>query len=198
MSTLTKGSTLETPQQHRQKASVKMLFWLVVAASLISYISYSYHSGQMIRWYYYRASVDGYAVDANTFAKATKDNPSQLAIVTTSEIKGLQAVPVRKGDRLPENANGVITAGELKAAKRVVLDAQNNTIKVMVPQQVKEAKGFKYKDTYKHKGVQTNPWSGVWNVTMVLLLGLSLGLLAEGITDFMGMRIEKIDHAVAH
>ena len=175
-----------------------MIFWLLAAAGIISYMFYSYTSGQMIRWYYYRASVDGYAIDANTFAKASKQNPAQLTIVTADEIKGLQAVPVRKGDRLPQNTNGVITASDLKAAKRVSMDAKTNTIFVTVPSQVKEAKGFKYKDTFKHKGVLTNPWSGVWNVAVILLLGLSLGMFAEGVTDFMGMKIEKIDHSIAH
>ncbi len=199
MATLTEGKTSSGAiQAHHKKATVKMLFWLIAAASVISYISYSYTSGQMIRWYYYRASVDGYAIDANTFAKATKENPAQLAIVTANEIKGLQAVPVRKGDRLPQNTNGVISTSELKAGKRVSMDAQTNTIRVMTPSQIKEAKGFKYKDTFKHKGVRTNPWSGAWNVSMVLLLGITLGLFAEGVTDFMGMKIEKIDHAIAH
>jgi hypothetical protein len=99
---------------------------------------------------------------------------------------------VAKGDRLPKNANGVISLAEIKTGKRVALDGQ--TIKVTVPWQIKESKGFKYKDTFKHKGIKTNPWSGAWNVAMVLCLGLSLGLFAEGLTDLMGMKIEKIDH----
>lgn len=198
MATPTKGTPPRAPQTGRGRGAVKMIFWLIISAVLISYTVWSYTSGQMVRWYYYKASVDGYAVDANSFAKATKQNPAQLGIVKTDEIKGLQAVAVKTGDRLPAHANGVITPGDLKAAKRVSLDATTNSIKVMVPSQVKESKGFKYKDTYKHKGIQTNPWSGVWNVCIVLLLGLSLGLLAEGITDTMGLKIEKIDHAVAH
>lgn len=198
MATVTKGPTLRTPPTNRNKASVKLIFWLIVAAGLISYVVHSYTSGQMIRWYYYRASVDGYAIDANTFAKATKQNPAELTIVTANEIKGLQAVPVKTGDRLPEHANGVLALSELKAAKRVSMDAKTNTIRVMAPSQIKESKGLKYKDTFKHKGVRTNPWAALWNVAMVLMLGLSLGLLAEGVTDFMGMKIEKIDHAIAH
>ena len=199
MATLTEGKTSSSAiQAHHKKATVKLIFWLIVAVRLVFYISHSYTSGQMIRWYYYTASVDGYAIDANTFAKATPRILSQLAIVTANEIKGLQAVPVRKGERLPQNTNGVISTSELKAAKRVSMDATTNTISVAVPAQIKESKGFKYKDTFKHKGVRTNPWSGVWNVAMVLLLGLALGMFAEGVTDFMGMKIEKIDHAIAH
>lgn len=199
MATLTEGKTSSSAiQAHHKKASVKMLFWLIVTAGLISYMVYSYESGQMVRWYYYTASENGYAIDANTFANATPKNPSQLTIVTSNEIKGLQAVPVRKGDRLPEKTNGVITPADLKSGKRVSMDAATNTIRVMVPAQIKESKGFKYKDTFKHKGVRTNPWSAVWNVGMVVLLGLALGMFAEGVTDFMGMKIEKIDHAIAH
>jgi hypothetical protein len=199
MATLTEGKTSSSAiQAHHKKATVKMVFWLLVTAGLISYMAYSYASGQMIRWYYYTASADGYAIDANTFANATPNNPAQLTIVTANEIKGLQAVPVRKGERLPEKTNGVITPKDLKAGKRVSMDATTNTIRVMVPAQIKEAKGFKYKDTFKHKGVRTNPWSAVWNVGMVIFLGLALGMFAEGVTDFMGMKIEKIDHAIAH
>ena len=137
-------------------------------------------------------SLDGYAVDANLSMAATKDKPILLSIVKQDEVKGLVAIPVAKGDRLPRNANGVISLAEIKAGKRVVLEGQ--TIKVMVPWQIKEAKGFKYKDTFKHKGIRTNPWSGAWNVAMVLCLGLALGLVAEGFTDLLGMKIEKIEH----
>jgi len=123
---------------------------------------------------------------------ATKDKPVLLKIVKQDDVNGLVAIPVSKGDRLPKNANGVISLAEIKSAKRAVIEDQ--TIKVMVPWQIKEAKGFKYKDTFKHKGIRTNPWSGAWNVAMVLCLGLALGLLAEGFTDLMGYKIEKIQH----
>jgi hypothetical protein len=59
---------------------------------------------------------------------------------------------------------------------------------------VKESKGFKFKDTFKHKGIETWPWVGVWNVLIVALLGVSLGLMAEGFTDMLGLRLEKIRH----
>ena len=45
----------------------------------------------------------------------------------------------------------------------------------MVPWQIKETKGFKFKDTFIHKGVVTDPWSGVWNVAMTIAIGLCLG-----------------------
>jgi len=176
----------------RRKTAIKFSFWLIVSVGLFWYIIRSYTSGQMTDWYYYTASLDGYAVDANLSMNATKDNPVMLTIATQDEIKGLMAVPVAQGDRLPKNANGVISLAEIMTGKRVALEGQ--TIKVTVPWQIKESKGFKYKDTFKHKGIKTNPWSGAWNVAMVLCLGLSLGLLAEGLTDLMGMKIEKIDH----
>jgi len=177
---------------NRRKAAFKFCFWLVVSVALFGYIIHSYTSGQMIQWYYYTASLDGYAVDANLSMTATKDKPVVLKIVKQDDVNGLVAIPVSKGDRLPKNANGVISLAELKSGKRVVLEGQ--TIKVTVPWQIKEAKGFKYKDTFKHKGIRTNPWSGVWNVAMVLSLGLALGLFAEGFTDLMGFKIEKIQH----
>jgi len=177
---------------HRTKAAFKFCFWLAVSVALFVYIFHSYTSGQMIRWYYYTASLDGYAVDANLSINATKDNPVVLNIAQQEEAKGPVAIPVAKGDRLPKNANGVISLAEIKAGKRVALEGQ--TVKVMIPWQIKEAKGFKYKDTFKHKGIRTNPWSGAWNVAMVLALGLSLGLLAEGFTDLVGVKIVKIQH----
>lgn len=65
---------------------------------------------------------------------------------------------------------------------------------MLAPWEIKESKGFKYKDTFIHKGIKTNPWSGLWNVALVIGLGLTLGLMAEGFTDMMGLKIKKIDH----
>jgi hypothetical protein len=177
---------------NRGKAAFKFCFWLVTSVALFGYIIYTYNSGQMIQWYYYTASLDGYAIDANRSMNATKDKPAVLSIRKQDQVDGLVAIPVAKGDRLPRNANGVISQDEVKSGKRAVV--QGETIKVTVPWQIKEAKGFKYKDTFKHKGIRTNPWAGIWNVAMVLTLGLSLGLVAEGFTDLMGYKIEKIQH----
>jgi hypothetical protein len=177
---------------NRGKAAFKFCFWLVISAALFGYIIWTYNSGQMIQWYYYTASLDGYAVDANRFVNADKKNPALLNIRKQNEVDGLVAVPVSKGDRLPRNANGVISRDEIKTGKRAIVQGEN--IKVMVPWQIKETKGFKFKDTFKHKGIKTNPWAGAWNVLMVLSLGLSLGLLAEGFTDLLGLKIHKIQH----
>ena len=176
----------------RGKAAFKFCFWLAASVALFGYIIYTYNSGQMIRWYYYTASLDGYAIDANQSMNATKDKPAVLSIRKQDQVDGLVAIPVSKGDRLPKSANGVISLAEVKSGKRAVV--QGETIKVTVPWQIKEAKGFKFKDTFKHKGIRTNPWAGLWNVAMVLTLGLSLGLVAEGFTDLMGYKIEKIQH----
>jgi len=146
----------------------------------------------MTSWYYYKAKTDGYAVHSAYFKTANKENPAMLQIGKFETIEGLQAVEVKKGDRLPVNTDGIIDLKVLKEEKRAKLEGE--MIKVMVPIQIKEAKGFKYKDSFKHKGVQTNPWSGAWNVVMVLSIGLALGLMAEGFTDIMGLKLTKIVH----
>jgi hypothetical protein len=176
----------------RARGTIKFIVWTAIAVGLIWYGMSTYHSGQMIRWYYYQASADGYAINADSFKNATKQDPAKLEIGPFETITGLQAVPVKKGDRLPENTNGVITNEVLKKAKRAKLE--DKTLVVMMPVEIKEARGFKYKDRFKHKGVKTNPWSGVWNVAMILSLGVALGLMAEGFTDMLGFKVEKIKH----
>jgi hypothetical protein len=176
----------------KTKGAIKFVFWLAVSVGLFYYAFHSYSSGQMVSWYYYKANTDGYAVHSAAFKSATKENPAMLQIGKFDTIEGLQAVEVRKGDRLPVNADGIIDQKVLKEEKQAKLEGE--MIKVMVPIKIKESKGFKYKDTFKHKGVQTNPWSGVWNVGMVLVIGLALGLMAEGFTDIMGLKLTKIVH----
>lgn len=170
----------------------KFLFWTAVGAGLFIYAGYSYSSGQMLSWYYYRAGTDGYAINDKAFKEASKEKPALLEIGAFEKIEGLQAVAVKKGDRLPGGANGIISTEILKKGKRATLE--DKFIKVMVPVEIKEAKGFKYKDSFKHKGVKTNPWSGAWNVGMIIALGLTLGLIAEGFTDMCGLKLTKIDH----
>jgi hypothetical protein len=115
-----------------------------------------------------------------------------LQVTTGNEINGLSVVRVQKGDRLPRNTNGVIADQTVAKGRRAVLNG--STLQVLIPWEMKDAKGFKFKDTFKHKGVETWPWSGVWNVIIVGMLGLSLGLMAEGFTDMLGFKIEKIQH----
>jgi hypothetical protein len=176
----------------RGKGAVKFIFWGAVAVGLFYYAFHTYNTGQMVSWYYYKASAEGYAVNADNLKDANKEKPAMLAIGSFPTIEGLQAVPVKKGDRLPVHANGIITKEQLKKGERATLE--ENFIKVTVPIKIREAKGFKYKDSFKHKGIQTNPWAAVWNVALILVLGFSLGLLAEGFTDMFGLKLEKIDH----
>jgi hypothetical protein len=185
---------MATPSKGR--AAVKFAFWTVVAGVLITIVARSYATGQMAAWYYYRSSLDGFAVNANALADATKESPAVLKVGAFGRINGLVAVPVAKGDRLPANATGVISSDVLKAGRRAYL--RGDEVVVTVPWEIKESKGFKFKDTFSHKGVRTYPWSAVWNVVMVLGIGLSLGLMAEGFTDLIGIRLEKIRHFEGH
>jgi hypothetical protein len=180
----------------KRRGMMKFGFWTAMSILIGGYWLWSYYSGQMVRWYYYTAATDGYAINSDTFKNATKDNPAILTIGKFETIEGLQAVPVKKGDRLPENTNGIIGLDVLKAAKRAVLEGEQ--IKVAVPWEIKESKGFKYRDTFKHKGIRTNQWSGAWNVAMVIALGLCLGFMAEGFTDMMGLKLKKIRHFEGH
>lgn len=180
----------------KARAAVKFCFWTLAAAGLIVLVARSYTSGQMAAWFYYTAKIEGYAVNADSIMQATKDKPAVLKVGPFDRVDGGRAVPVRKGDRLPANATGVIGADEVKKGKRVKLEA--DTLKVMVPWQIAQQSGFKYRDTFKHKGIETYPWAAVWNVLVTLGLGLSLGYMAEGLTDLFGIKLEKIRHFEGH
>ncbi|MBF0528989.1 MAG: hypothetical protein HQK55_06925 [Deltaproteobacteria bacterium] len=179
-------------ENFKTRGAIKFVFYLILCIAVGWYWVNFYESGDMARWYYHTSKVDGYAINAKTFAQATKDKPISLEIGKFDTINGLQAVQVKKGDRLPSNANGVIDEKVLKEGKRAVLEG--NKIKVLIPWQIKEAKGFKFRDTFTHKGVLTNPWSAVWNVVMVISFGLCLGFMAEGFTDLLGIKLKKIQH----
>jgi hypothetical protein len=180
----------------RARAVFKFTFWTGVSAALVAYAFHSYYSGQMVRWYYHTAKFDGYAVNAKAFMDATEENPAILEVGRFDAIEGLHAVRVRKGDRLPANATGIISLDEIRSGKRAFIEGDR--IKVVKPWVIQETKGIRYKDTFTHKGIKTNPWSGVWNVLVVLSLGLALGLMAEGFTDILGMKIDKTMHRVGH
>lgn len=176
----------------RRRGIVKFIFWALIASAVIGFTVRSYTSGQMAEWFYHRASIDGYAVNADTFKGASKDKPALLRIVQSDIVDGLQAVRVHKGQRLPRNSNGIISDEVLAKGRRATL--ADATLRVTVPWEMKESKGFKFKDTFKHKGIVTWPWVGLWNVLIVAALGLSLGLMAEGFTDMFGLKLEKIRH----
>jgi len=180
----------------RTRAVIKFLFWTAAAATLFVVVARSYSSGQMAAWYYYSAADEGYAVNANAFMDATKEHPAVLQVGSFAAIEGLQAVPVRQGDRLPANANGVILKKVVDDGKRA--RREGDAIVVTVPWKIEDAKGFKFKDTFKHKGIRTYPWAAVWNVAITLGLGLSLGFMAEGFTDLLGVKLEKIRHFEGH
>ena len=183
-------------ERGRGRAAIKFGFWTLASAGVLGVIVHSFVSGQMESWYYHRAAIDGYAVNADSFRDASKERPTSLEVVQTGEIRGLQAVPVKKGDRLPQGANGVVAETEVTSGKRVAL--VDGRLEMRVPWQIKQSKGFKYKDTFKHKGIETYPWSAVWNVVMTLLLGVSLGYMAEGFTDLLGLKFKRLQHGVGH
>jgi len=174
------------------KGAIKFFVWTAIALGIIGYFWTEYYNGNLVKAYYYKAKSTGWAINAEAFKDASKDKPAILQIGAFEKIEGLQAVPVTKGDRLPINTNGIIDKKTVDEGKRVVLEG--NTLKVTVPSQIREAKGFKYKDTFKHKGIETSPWGGVWAVAFILCLGFALGMTAEGFTDMCGYKLEKIKH----
>jgi hypothetical protein len=178
--------------RERRRAALKLLCWGTVATASVLYVVHCHRSGQLSQWFYHTASVDGYAVDADAFKDATPRRPALLAPVASGHLHGAVAVRVRQGQRLPPHANGVIADTVLRAGKRAAVDGDR--IKVMVPWEMQQAKGVRFKDTFKHKGVKTYAWAGVWNVVMVLILGIALGFLAESVTDLLGVRLERIQH----
>jgi hypothetical protein len=178
------------------KGAVKFVFWSLISAGLFVWVAHLHSSGRFSEWYYYRAADDGYAINADTFNNATKEQPAFLQIGSYSQIDGLEAVPVKKGDRMPLKANGIISNELLSKGVRASLDG--NQVKVSIPWEIAQSKGFKYKDTFKHKGVETFPWAAVVNVALVVGLGIALGYMAEGFTDLIGIKIEKIRHFEGH
>lgn len=180
----------------RVRAAIKFLFWVMATVLVFSYCIRFYRSGTMVHWYYYKAKADGFAVNTKTFKDASPEMPAVLAIGDFRVLDGLKATRVKNGDVLPAEATGVIDLKTVEEAKRVQL--VGSQLKVLIPWQFKEAKGFKYKDSFTHKNIRTNPLSGVWNLVMVGLIGLCLGYLAEGFTDLIGLKFQKIDHTVGH
>ena len=181
---------------NRMRAAIKFLFWAVATVLVFTYAIHFYRSGKMVHWYYYKAKADGFAVNTRAFQDATPEKPAVLTIGDYSTLDGLKATAVKKGGILPAGTMGVIDLQTVQEGKRVQLDGDQ--LKVLIPWQFKEAKGFKYKDSFTHKNIRTNPLSGVWNLVMVGLIGLCLGYLAEGFTDFVGLKFQKIDHTVGH
>jgi hypothetical protein len=180
----------------RTRATIKFTFWACATVAVFAYAIHSYRSGTLAHWYYYQARADGYAVNTRAFADATPERPASLVVGTFEGLDGLQAMPVKRGQVLPEHATGVIDTATVEDGRRVRLEGDR--LVVLVPFEMKEAKGFKFRDAFTHKNIKTNPLSGVWNLVMVGLVGLCLGYLAEGFTDMIGMKFSKIDHSIGH
>jgi hypothetical protein len=176
----------------RTRGAIKFFVWGAIVSALTIYFWMEYYNGNMAKQYYFKAKSNGWAINSETFKDASKEKPAILQIGSFDTIEGLQAVPVKKGDRLPTNTNGVIEKKVVVEGKRVTLEC--NTLKVTVPSQIRESKGFKFRDTFKHKGIETDPWGGAWSVAFILIFGFSLGMLAEGFTDMCGYKLEKIQH----
>jgi hypothetical protein len=180
----------------RRRALIKFVFWALSTAVVFGYAISTYRSGQMVHWYYFKAKADGYALNTRLVARATPQKPATLAVGTFEDVKGLRAVPVKRGDVLPEGATGVIDLATITEGRRARISG--SSLIVMIPWQLVESKGFMYRDEFTRQNVQTNPRSGVWNVLMIVAMGLSLGYLAEGFTELLGLRLKKIDHSVGH
>jgi hypothetical protein len=176
----------------RVRSAVKFLLWTIMSAALFVLVGYLHGSGKFAGWYYYQAAEEGYAVNADSFKFATRDHPAYLEIGAFDRLDGQRARAVKKGDRLPERANAVIPAKVISDGRRAAVEG--GKLKVTTPGETKEKSGFKYLDTFKHKGIMTYPWIGVMNGALVLGLGLALGFMAEGFTDLLGFRVEKIRH----
>ncbi len=177
----------------RWQSTAKALCWSTIAGLLIWTVVRAHASGQMAAWFYYRAAYDGYAIDADAVMRATPEHPAVLALSTSHRIEAATAVRVRKGDRLPAGATGVVGDDEIRKGKRARL--AGSALEVTVPWLATQQAGFRFRDTFRHKGVEPNPWVGVWNLAMTLGIGLSLGLAAQGLTDLFGLRLAPIRHA---
>ena len=149
-------------ESHHVRGTIKFVVWTAVSAAVIIWFWAQYFNGTLLKQYYYKAKTSGWAVNAMAFNDATKNKPASLQIVQSDKIVGLQAVPVKKGDLLPANATGIIDEKTVKEGKRVALEG--DILKVMIPSQIKESKGFAFRDTFTHKGVETDPWArpGPW------------------------------------
>lgn len=185
-----------TEPSTKGRGAIKFVFWAVCSIGLFVLVGYLHTSGKFEEWYYHKAADEGYAVNADAFKNATIESPATLEIGSFGKLDGLQAVKVNKGDLLPMSANGIILKKIIDEGKRAKVDGDK--LMVMVPWKMESAKGFKFKDTFKHKGIETYPWAAVVNVLLVVFIGVSLGYMAEGFTDVIGIKLEKIRHFEGH
>jgi hypothetical protein len=133
-------------RENKIRALIKFAFWSVLSCAFLCLAFYLHKSGKFAEWFYFRASEDGYAINALSIMDATVEKPIALAVGQFDRIDGDRAVRVRKGDRLPVNANGVITDKVLKESEQAVFEGAYVLVKI--PWKMQDAKGFKYKDTF--------------------------------------------------
>lgn len=135
----------------------------------------------------------GYAVVGSSLEGASEGSPVTLEVTRKRNIQPNQAFPIKKGDILPLNVTAIIKK-EVVVEGSVASLTPDKQLTVLVPWEIKDAKGFKFKDTFKHKGIKTYPVAAIWNVLIVFGLGISLGFMAEFFTDVLGIKVEKIHH----
>ena len=137
------------------RGAIKFIVSAAIVAALIAYLWVEYYNGTLISWYYYQAASDGWAINSDAFKNASKDEPASLEIGSFQKIEGLQAVPVKKGERLPPNTNGVIDEKTVQEGKRVTLEG--NTLKVTVPYKLRTTAGFKVQGILQAQGYRNIP-----------------------------------------
>ncbi len=134
----------------KTRGAIKFIVWAAIAVALIGYLWIEYYNGTLIGWYYYKAKSDGWAINSETFKDATKDKPAVLQIGSFDKIEGLQAVPVKKGDRLPTNTNGIIDKKTVTEGKRVTFEG--NTLKVTVAEPSQGIQGIQIQGYFQAQG----------------------------------------------
>ena len=85
----------------RGRAAFKFVFWASLSVGFFVLVGYFHVTGKFSGWYYHTAKEDGYAVNADAFMNATKDEPALLKVGVFDVLDGLKAVQVKNGDRLP-------------------------------------------------------------------------------------------------
>ena len=135
----------------------------------------------------------GFAINEKSIEGASKNNPVLLKVTYKRDVNPGEAFPVKKGEILPLNVDTVIKKDALLDKSLASLQG-GDELQVLVPWEMKDAKGFKYKDTFRHKGIKTLPIAALWNLLIVVGLGVSLGYMAEGFTDMIGIKLDKIQH----
>ncbi|MHB1416642.1 MAG: hypothetical protein ACYC1C_15450 [Chloroflexota bacterium] len=180
-------------KNERTRNLIKLAFWSLATAIVFGYAINTFVGGGLTGMYFYKAKADGYAIHYGTVENATPAQPVLLTVTDSSVVEGNQAVPVKKGDLLPANTSSVISQAEVEDGRRVKLE--DGQLAVLIPWEVTTSHGVASKESLRNKNIETDPMGGVWNLVMVMLMGLCLGLLGESVTDVMGIKVKKTAHA---